>query len=124
VAAATVLVVATRPGPPTLQLAGTWTDGAGDTYHFAAGASNTYTASQVWGSSLRCYNADDITVTGNDGRYKGSIKLYRVPASSCLASVGSGTITIVVAADGASARITTAGKDCDDCSTETWKRAP
>ena len=124
VAVVTVLVVATRPGPPTRQLAGSWTDGAGDTYDFAAGASNIYTASQVWGSSLHCYNPNDITVTGNDGRYKGSIKLYPDHESSCEASIGSGTITIVVAANGASARVTTAGKDCDDCSTETWNRTP
>jgi hypothetical protein len=123
VAAATVLVVATRPGPPTPQLAGTWTDGAGDTYHFAAGASNTYTASQVWGGSLRCYHANDTTVTGNDGHYKGSIKVYPAQESSCQASIGSATITIVVAANGASARVTTAGSDCGDCTTRTWTRA-
>jgi len=123
VAVATVLVVATRPGPPTRQLTGTWTDGAGDTYHFAAGASNTYTASQVWGGSLHCYHANDATVTGNDGRYKGSIKVYPTPESSCQPSVGSATITIVVAADGASAQVTTAGSDCGDCTTRTWNRA-
>jgi hypothetical protein len=123
-AVTTGLVVATRPGPPTRQLAGTWTNSAGDTYHFAAGASNTYTASQVMGSSLHCYNANDITVTGNDGRYKGSIKLYPGRASSCPVSIGSGTITIVVAANGASAQVTTAGNDCDDCSTEPWNRTP
>ena len=120
----TVLMVATRPGPPTRQLAGSWTNSAGATYNFAAGASNIYTASQVMGSSLHCYNANDITVTGNDGHYKGSIKLYPAQASSCQASIGSGTITIVVAANDASAQVTTAGKDCGDCSTETWHRAP
>jgi hypothetical protein len=123
VAVATVLVVATRPGPPTRQLAGSWTDGAGDTYDFAAGASNIYTASQVWGGSLHCYHADDITVTGNDDRYKGSIKLYPAHESSCLASIRSATITIVVAANGASAQVTTAGNDCGDCTTRTWNRA-
>jgi hypothetical protein len=123
VAVATGLVVATRPGPPTRQLTGTWTDGAGDTYHFAAGASNTYTASQVWGGSLHCYHPNDTTVTGNGGRYKGTIKVYPTPESSCQASIGSATITIVVAADGASAQVTTAGSDCGDCTTRTWNRA-
>jgi hypothetical protein len=122
VAVATVLVVATQPGPPTRQLAGTWADSAGDTYHFAAGASDTYTASQVWGGSLHCYHADDTTVIGNDGRYKGSIKIYPAHESSCQASIESGTITIVVAANGVTAQVTTAGNDCDDCSTETWSR--
>ena len=58
-------------------------------------------------------------MTGDNGHYKGSINLYLqggTTAGQCDPKVGVAQITIVVAPNGASAQVTTAGKDCDDCS--------
>jgi hypothetical protein len=119
-----IVVAIPSHAQPTRQLTGGWTDPAGTSYDFVATTSSIYTASQNVGEAPRCHRPDDVKVTGKDGRYRGSIKLYSANTSEtgCEPAIGVGTITINVAANDDTAQVTTSGENCVNCSTETWTR--
>ncbi len=124
--AATVTAMTIGSGNSSPSIVGAWNDNGVNTFTFTLSGPGTYTVSEVTKNAPQCAQADDGTVTGDNGHYKGSINLYLqggTTAGQCDPKVGVAQITIVVAPNGASAQVTTAGKDCDDCSTGTWNRA-
>jgi len=114
-----VIVVAVQPtAQANVQLTGKWAEQGGNAYDFTETAPGSYTADPA-GANASCQVANDIKVKGSHGHYKGSMDLY----SGCGTVVGTGTITINVAANGQTAHVTTSGGGCSNCGTGTWSRS-
>jgi hypothetical protein len=113
-----VIVVAIQPTAQTsAQLTGKWAQQGGYVYDFAETSPGSYTADPA-GANAQCQVANDIKVKGSNGHYKGSMDMY----SGCRTVIGTGTITINVAANGQTARVTTSGSGCSNCGVGTWTR--
>jgi hypothetical protein len=108
---------ALQAGSAAGQLTGRWAQQDGSVWDFVAASPGSYTADPV-GPNAHCQVADDIEVTGSNGHYKGSMDLY----GGCRTVIGTGIITIDIAANGETARVTTTGSACSNCGTGTWKR--
>ena len=120
-----VAVIPSGNSAPTLT--GAWVDSGGDTFNFTQAGSGTYVASEVSEGAPQCAVSDDAKVSGSNGHYKGSIDIYSKSgtptAKGCQPQVGVATLTIDIAANGASANITINGaSNCPGCVPQTWTR--
>ncbi len=122
-AIATIVATTGGSGPPSI--AGSWAFG-NDTFTFTSSGPGTYRVSEVDNNAPQCAQADDGTVTGSNGHYKGSINLYQqsgAAAGKCYPKNGVAQITVTLAANGASAKITEAASErCTTCVPQTWTR--
>jgi hypothetical protein len=112
-------------GHPAASIVGAWDDGGSSTFSFTASGPGTYTVSEVNNSAPQCTAANDGTVTGDNGHYKGSVNLYSRGGNNngkCEPKVGVAQITIAVAAKGGSASVNVVGNDCPTCKPETWTK--
>jgi hypothetical protein len=123
--AAAVTAVVVSAGPAAPSIVGAWNDNSGGTFTFTPTGAGAYTVGVVNNGAPQCTNAHDGTITGGNGRYKGTIGVYRpngaTAAGRCEPKIGTVQITIVVAANGASASVDLLG-NCATCKPQTWKR--
>jgi len=109
-------------------LAGYWRDqSGGPVIQFVESGPNKFTG-QVVGTNTSFCVPVNFAATGSNGRYSGTTTFYTVPPNppNCGPAIGTGEISIVVAANGATAQFTnTPPTDitCDNCGTVTWTRA-
>jgi hypothetical protein len=120
-----VAVIATAGSAPTLT--GAWVDPTGSAFTFAAAGLGIYVAREESPGAPQCAASDDVKVDGGNGRYEGTIDIYRQGgagnANGCEPRIGIDTITIDIAANGASAYVTIDGTaSCTDCAPQTWTR--
>jgi hypothetical protein len=125
VAIASAATIIISSGHPAASIVGAWNDGGSSTFTFTASGPGTYTVSEVDNSAPQCTAANDGTVTGDNGHYKGSVNLYSQGGNNkgkCEPKVGVAQITIAVAAKGGSASVNVVGNDCPTCKPETWTK--
>jgi hypothetical protein len=123
--AATAAATTIGSGHSAPSIVGAWTDNGTNTFTFASSGPGTYTVSEVTKGAPQCAQADDGTVAGGNGHYKGSINLYQQDggtAGACDPKVGVAQVTITVAANNASASVDVVGSDCPTCKPQTWTR--
>jgi hypothetical protein len=121
---ATIIATTLGSGPSALSVAGAWNAG-GSTFIFTSSGPDSYTVSEVYKNTPQCNATDDGTVTGSNGHYNGTIDLYQQGGSttgSCDPKIGVAQIAIAIAANGASAKVSTVGNDCPTCGAATWTR--
>jgi hypothetical protein len=126
-AVAGIAIAATSgSGSSPLSIAGAWSDNQGATFTFTSSGPVSYTVSLKSADNPQCAQADDGTVTGSNGHFNGTIDLYPQnysgPSGSCPPKDGLAQITIVLAANGATASVNTAGSNCSECGQDTWSR--
>ena len=123
--AGTITATTIGSGSSAPSIVGAWSDGDA-TFSFTPSGSGAYTVGLVNSGDARCKQADDGTITGSNGQYQGSISLYQQTGTSegqCDARVGTAHITIIIAANGASASVDVVGNDCSTgCGRQTWTR--
>ncbi len=124
-AIATVVAVTTGgSGPPSI--AGTWAQNANTTFTFTSSGPGTYTVAEDYKNDPHCNTPDDGKVTGSNGHYEGTIDLYPESGGTpgqCRAPNGTAQITITLAANGSSAKISLVGSEsCPTCVPQTWTR--
>ena len=123
-AIATVIVATSGSGP--LSIAGTWAQNGNTTWTFTSSGPNTYTVAEDYKNDARCDAPHDGTVTGSNRHYNGTINLYPLSGGNsgqCQAPNGKAQITITLAANGSSAKISLVGNErCPDCVPQTWTR--
>jgi hypothetical protein len=108
-------------------LAGDWVQsGDGTIIEFTATGQDTFSGEVVGDSTYFCLPIN-FMVSGNNGQYTGSDTFYSAPITppTCGPSIGTGTVTIEIAADGATATVTLlppGGVTCSNCGQVTWTR--
>jgi hypothetical protein len=125
IASAATATIIISSGHPAASIVGAWNDGGSSTFTFTASGPGTYTVSEVNNSAPQCTAANDGTVTGDNGHYKGSVNLYSQGGNNngkCEPKIGVAQITIAVAAKGGSASVNVVGNDCPTCKPETWTK--
>ncbi len=109
-------------------LAGYWRDqSGGPLIQFVESGPNQFTG-QVVGTNTEFCVPVNFAATGSNGQYSGTTTFYTVPPNppNCGPATGTGAISIVVAANGATAQFTNTpptGTSCQNCGTVTWTRA-
>ena len=119
-----VVIATTLGGQSAPSLAGAWINGD-STFTFTPSGSSNYAVSELTkAGSKQCYVADDGTVTGSNGHYRGNIDLYPQGGTGpCPTKIGVAQVTIALAANGASANLDVVGDiNCSDCGEQTWTR--
>jgi hypothetical protein len=115
---------------PDTSLTGEWVDGTGTVFSFVASGTDTYSGEIVANPAMVYCLPIDISVSGTGTVYTGTEAFYSLPCQTQVggspgASIGSGSATIDVAADGDTAEFTSAppgGGGCSNCGAVMWTR--
>jgi hypothetical protein len=124
-AGAVAVVCAVALAPSTLavntSLAGKWTGTDGSVFDFVASGTNAFTGQILVDNAGYCLPLN-LSVTGSGGQYSGTVAYYNLPCDTTVpggseAPIGTGPVTITIAATGTTALYSYGPYGSDTCPT-------